>query len=77
MEVVMSKVENNDENAEICKNFCGPCLTNPGVEGELLFCARGKSSSPKSKNGCNCGMCDVKRKYLCSGLYFCIEGTCE
>ena len=73
----MSKVENNQENFETCLKFCKPCLSYPGVEGEGLFCARGKSSAPKSKNGCNCGVCDVKRKYLCSGTYFCISGECE
>jgi hypothetical protein len=73
----MPKVDDNQENAEICKKNCEPCLTYPGVEGEVLFCSRGKSSAPKSKNGCNCGMCDVKKKYFCQGTYFCINGICE
>ena len=73
----MSKVEDNDENVNTCLKFCKPCLTYPGVEGEALFCARGKSAAPKTKRGCNCGMCDVKKKYLCSGAYFCISGACE
>jgi hypothetical protein len=73
----MSKVEDNQENVDICKKFCGSCLTYPGVEGEVLFCARGKSSVNPAKKGCNCGVCDVKRKYLCDGIYFCIKGACE
>ncbi len=73
----MSNVEDTQENAATCIKFCGPCLTYPGVEGEALFCARGKSSAPVTKNGCNCGVCDVKRKYLCQGTYFCIAGACE
>lgn len=73
----MSTVDNNQENAATCMKFCGPCLSYPGVEGEALFCARGKSSAPVKKNGCNCGYCDVKKKYFCSGTYFCIHGICE
>ena len=73
----MSKVEDNQENVNTCLKFCGPCLSNPGIDGEALFCSRGKSSTPVTKNGCNCGYCDVKRKYSCSGTYFCLEGACE
>jgi hypothetical protein len=73
----MSKVDDNQDNVNICLKYCEPCLSYPGVKGEALFCSRGKSSAPKSKNGCNCGYCEVKRKYSCSGSYFCIEGACE
>jgi hypothetical protein len=73
----MSKVEDNQENVNTCSTFCGPCLSNPGVQGEALFCARGKSSAPVTKNGCNCGRCDVKKKYFCTGTYFCMQGACE
>ncbi|MBI5665707.1 MAG: DUF2769 domain-containing protein [Nitrospirae bacterium] len=73
----MPKVDDNQDNVNVCLKFCGPCLTYPDVEGEALFCARGKSSAPKAKQGCNCGICDVKRKYLCQGAYFCINGACE
>ncbi len=73
----MGKVEDNEGNAAICLQNCKPCLTYPGVEGEALFCARGKSSAPKSKKGCNCGICDVQKKYGCDDLYYCINGACE
>jgi hypothetical protein len=73
----MAKVEDTSENAEICKKYCVPCLSYPGVEGEVLFCARGKSSNSPTKNGCNCGYCEVKRNAGCSGTYFCINGACE
>lgn len=73
----MSKVEDTQENLDICLKNCGPCLSYPEVEGEALFCARGKSSAPKTKKGCNCGYCEVKKKYLCTGTYFCITGACE
>ena len=59
----MSKVEDTYENEIICIKFCGSCPTYPGIKGDLLFCARGKSSSAKQKAGCNCGMCDVWNKY--------------
>lgn len=73
----MPKVPDTKENADICVKYCKDCLTYPGVEGELLFCARGKSSAQTTKQGCNCGICEVKKKNLCSGLYFCIQGACE
>ena len=73
----MAKVEDNQENVDICLKHCKQCLTYPGIEGEALFCARGKSSAPKKKNGCNCGYCEVKKKYSCKGAFYCIEGTCE
>lgn len=73
----MPKVEDIQENVDTCLKFCGPCLTYSGVEGEALFCARGKSSSPKTKKGCNCSYCDVRKKYGCTGTYFCIKGVCE
>ncbi|GEM_PF-833485 len=73
----MSKVEDNYENETICIKFCGVCPTYPGVKGELLFCARGKSNSPKQKAGCNCGICDVWNKYELTDFYYCIEGAAK
>jgi hypothetical protein len=73
----MPKVEDTQENVNICMKFCGSCPTYPGVKGEVLFCARGKSSTPKATTGCNCGLCDVQNKYGCTGSYYCTEGACE
>jgi hypothetical protein len=73
----MPKVEDNQENVNICMKFCGTCPTYPGVEGEALFCAKGKSSALKAKIGCNCGPCDVQNKYGCTSMYYCTEGICE
>ena len=73
----MSKVEDTQENVKICLENCKPCLSYPGVEGEALFCARGKSSTPKSKKGCNCGYCEVQKKAGYRGAYYCISGPCE
>jgi hypothetical protein len=77
------KVADNDENMEICKKFCGPCLTfKPNslneVEPHALFCARGASQKPKSEikeNGCNCFKCGVFKNYNLKGGYFCIFGV--
>jgi len=33
----MSRVEDNKENEEICRQYCGTCPTYPGVKGELLL----------------------------------------
>jgi len=73
----MPKVENTKENENICMRFCGTCPTYPGLEGEALFCARGKSKKPPEKKGCNCPQCDVQKKYGCKGTYYCIKGVCE
>jgi hypothetical protein len=73
----MSIVDDNQENLETCMKFCGTCPTYPGIDGEALFCARGKSSAPQTKSGCKCGSCDVRKKYFCQGTYFCINGECE
>jgi hypothetical protein len=73
----MARVEDIPENVDICLRVCGTCFTYPGIIGETLFYARGKSSAPKKKNGCNCPQCDVQKKYDCDGSYYCIEGPCE
>ncbi|MBI4825600.1 MAG: DUF2769 domain-containing protein [Nitrospirae bacterium] len=73
----MAKVEDTPENASVCLEFCGPCPTFPEVEGEALFCARGKSIAPKQKHGCNCTMCTVQGKSGCRGTYYCINDRCE
>jgi hypothetical protein len=73
----MAKVEDTPENAAICKNNCISCMSHPGVEGEILYCSRGKSSTPIEKKGCNCSFCDVQIKYGCSGTFYCAEGACE
>lgn len=73
----MPKVDNIPENEKICNNFCRTCPTYPGIDGEILFCARGKSSSPKNEMGCNCGVCEVWNKYGLKDFYYCIKGSSE
>ncbi len=73
----MAKVEDNQENANICMNNCISCMSYPDIEGEALFCVRGKSSAAVTKSGCNCSPCEVQGKYGCKGEYYCAEGPCE
>lgn len=73
----MPKVENTQENFNICMDYCKPCLTYSDIEGEGVFCARGKSSAPRNKKGCNCGLCPVQQKSGCKGAYYCVDGPCE
>ena len=67
----MPRVDDNFDNEHICSRFCGVCPTYPGLKGELLFCARGRSQAPKSKAGCNCSLCDVWNKYELEDFYWC------
>lgn len=71
----MPKVEDTEENAATCLKFCVSCMSYPGVEGEALFCARGKSTAEVTRAGCNCSLCDIQVKYECTGTYYCAEGT--
>ncbi len=73
----MSKVEDKQENVNICLNNCASCMSYPGIESEILFCARGKSSTPITKKGCNCGFCEVQMKYGCTELFHCDKGSCK
>ena len=73
----MSKVDDTYENETICSKFCGVCPTYPGIKGELLFCARSKSHSPKEKAGCNCSLCDVWNKYDLDDFYYCQRGAAK
>jgi hypothetical protein len=73
----MAKVEDNQDNVNICMNNCVSCMSYSGVEGEALYCSRGKSSASITRAGCNCSFCDVQIKYGCSGTFYCAEGGCE
>ncbi|MDI6744629.1 MAG: DUF2769 domain-containing protein [Thermodesulfovibrionales bacterium] len=73
----MSEVDDNYENETICIKFCGVCPSYPRVKGEILFCARGKSVSPKQKSGCNCGLCDIWNKYDLTDFYYCMKGEAK
>jgi hypothetical protein len=76
----MVKVDDNAENMEICKKFCGTCPTFKANQlneapPHVLFCARGKSekASTVKMTGCNCPACGVFKKYNLAGGYFCTK----
>ena len=73
----MGKVEDSFDNEMICTKFCGVCPTYPGIKGELLFCARGKSSSPKTEGRMQLRACDVWNKYDLVDFYYCHQGPAE
>jgi len=77
----MSVVEDNEENLEICKIFCGPCSIfreNKLMEvpPHALLCARGISEKYTGafEKGYNCFDCDIFKKYNLLGMFFCIYG---
>ena len=45
------KVEGNQENVELCKDFCGRCLIYPSTN-ERLFDARGEINDKIKRKGC-------------------------
>ncbi|MHA2219667.1 MAG: DUF2769 domain-containing protein [Candidatus Hodarchaeales archaeon] len=71
----MGKVEDNQENFDICMEFCKTCPTFSKKEGEGLFCARGKSSESLEKKGCNCDACFVQMNYEKKSSYYCEHGV--
>ena len=78
----MAVVDDNQENLEICRRFCGTCPTfqvnnMKASPPHALFCARGKSAvaGTAENRGCNCFRCDVFKKYNLKGGFFCLHGT--
>lgn len=69
----------NLENLLICADYCGTCPSKPeGQEGEVLYCATGKSENFLEAAGCNCMECPLFEK--CgqnSAGYFCRDGACD
>jgi hypothetical protein len=75
-EKVMSKVDDNKENFDICmQGNCSTCPSYSKESGEALFCARGKSKTEVNKKGCNCPECPVWINYGLSGTYYCSKGA--
>lgn len=73
----MMFVENNQDNKNICLQYCGTCpsLCNDG--GKLLFCSRGNITKNIDRKGCKCGMCPVAIKHHLDGGYYCIHGNLD
>lgn len=67
----------NLTNMLICGRNCGTCPSYPGVMGEALYCAGGKSKKEINRRGCNCVTCplyDQCSRY--NSAYFCANGPC-
>ncbi len=67
----------NLTNLLICGRNCGTCPSYPGVMGEALYCAGGRSRKEVTRRGCNCVTCPLYDQ--CSpynSAYFCINGAC-
>jgi len=63
-------VANTEENKMKC--ICPGCPSYPYLcEGELLFCATGKSGCAIDINGCICYSCPIYSDNNLIGLYFC------
>jgi len=73
----MSKIPDTRENLETCAKYCGSCPTHSGLEGDLLFCARGKSRAPKPESGCNCGHCPIWTGAALKEYYYCRNGAAK
>ena len=71
------RIEMNLTNLLICARNCGTCPSYPGVRGEALYCAGGRSAAHITRRGCNCVTCplyDQCSRY--NSAYFCINGPC-
>ncbi len=65
----------NVANLRVCS--CSSCPSFPGVFGQALYCASGKSDRPIEEKGCNCVICPLYDR--CGSFnvaYFCIHGHC-
>jgi class 3 adenylate cyclase len=65
----------NLANALVCS--CSSCPSFPGIRGEALYCASGKSAVTIDEQGCNCVTCPLYDR--CGSFnvaYFCIHGHC-
>jgi hypothetical protein len=68
----MPEVEDTQENYEACLNEqCGKCPSYPGVEGEALYCARGRSSGEVRRVQCLCPDCPIWVKYGLGKTFYC------
>jgi hypothetical protein len=59
------KVEDTEENRQICRKYCGSCPSYKHnslgkFQPDALFCARGTSSAPSIKEvNCYCPACEL------------------
>ena len=74
--LMMTKVEDNRENIETCRDFCGSCPSSPGTD-EWLFCAKGKSTCEVNRQGCVCMACPLTPEFGLDKMYYCEIGAAE
>ena len=66
----MNNIENSEENRNRC--ICSGCPSYPhNCDGELLYCAVGKSDSEIHEKGCICFLCPVFNENKLKDLYLC------
>ena len=66
------KVPDTEENRQKC--ICANCPTYVdcmGKNGEILFCATGKTACAFESMGCICGECPIGGQYRLNDLYYC------
>jgi len=67
----------NLANLLICADYCGRCPSSPGIAGEALYCASGKSRAKIEEKGCKCLSCPLfEQCSAANSAYFCIYGSC-
>ncbi len=70
MNLEKGKVEDSTENRKKCA--CPYCPSYPhDCSGDILYCAKGKSSCDIHAEGCICNTCPVYYEYKLNGFYFC------
>lgn len=73
----MPKVQKDQNNISMCVCTKGCPSYNDCAKkaNQVLFCSVGKTNCNFKKNGCNCGSCQVFKKYNLKTGYYCINGA--
>ncbi|MGZ7210509.1 MAG: DUF2769 domain-containing protein, partial [Methanobacterium sp.] len=67
---IRRKIEDSKENRNKCA--CPYCPSYPhDCNGDVLYCANGKSRCDIEPEGCICNTCPVYFEYELNGLYYC------
>jgi glutamate synthase domain-containing protein 2 len=70
MDEEKKKIEDVESNRKKCA--CPYCPSYPhNCSGDVLFCAKGKSSCNIVVKGCICNTCPIYYEYELNGLYYC------
>ena len=66
---IRKEIEDSKENRKKCA--CPYCPSYPQCNGEVLYCAKDKSSCEIKISGCICNTCSIYYEYGLKGLYYC------